>query len=142
VKGFLLVRSNGRGYGLPLEDVIEVADDLKWTPMPETRPSVRGVVTVRGTMMPLVSLNALLREEPLAEETGRTAVVASRDGRTVALEVDDAEEVIRDSGLPVPPGRNMPWALGIAEKEDELVPIVDLRVLGWRLGQGSGQVGT
>jgi len=51
----------------------------------------------------------------------------------VALEVDDADAVVREHPLPVPRGHTLPWAAGVAEQDDGLVPILDLDALGDRI---------
>ncbi len=55
------------------------------------------------------------------------------NGRYVAFEVDDADEVVREPALPVPPGQSLPWATGVAQREGGLVPILDLDALGDRI---------
>ena len=54
-------------------------------------------------------------------------------GRFVALEVDDADEVVREDPLPVPRGQSLPWAGGVARQRGTLVPILDLDLLGDRI---------
>jgi chemotaxis signal transduction protein len=133
MNGYLLVRSGGAPYGLPIDAVIEVADGATVVKLPSTGKGVRGVTQIRRRTMPVVSLHAVLRNEAPSAEFSGTVVLVETGAAVVAVEVDDAEEVVRDSGHPVPPGRNMPWALGIAEGRKELVPIVDLRVVKNRL---------
>ncbi|MGH7607991.1 MAG: hypothetical protein ACREME_11695, partial [Gemmatimonadales bacterium] len=58
---------------------------------------------------------------------------AGGGGRQVALEVDDAEAVVREDALPVPHGQSLPWAAGVAEQNGTLVPILDLDALGERI---------
>jgi hypothetical protein len=51
----------------------------------------------------------------------------------VALEVDDADAVIREPVLPAPPGESLPWSSGVARREGSLVPILDWSVLVERI---------
>ena len=53
--------------------------------------------------------------------------------RLVALEVDDADAVIREAVLPAPPGESLPWASGVARREGSLVPILDWSALVERI---------
>lgn len=84
-------------------------------------------------MVTVVHLGALLLGSGLPDQPSATVVMARCHGRPVAFEVDDADEVVRDPGLPAPAGRRLPWASGVAERDDALVPIVDLDVVGERL---------
>ena len=139
MNGYLLVRANGRQYGLPIKEVVEVVDRAAASePVPGGRRAVRGVVKVRGRMLPVVHLGALLNDRtPPEEETG-TMVVTRFSDRRVAFEVDDADAVVRDLPIPVPPGSELPWASGLAHYHEALIPILDVELLGERLVTGNG----
>jgi hypothetical protein len=36
--------------------------------------------------------------------------------------------------MPVPRGQSLPWAVGVAEQDGALVPILDMEALGDRIG--------
>lgn len=133
MSGYLLVRSNGNLYGLPLADVVEVVDGAISFSVPGMVPGVRGAARIRDKTMTVVHLAALLTGEPLPNDPSPTVVVTRCASRRIALEVDDADEVVREDILPVPPGGRYPWAAGIGERDDALVPVVDLQALGERL---------
>jgi purine-binding chemotaxis protein CheW len=131
--GYLLVRSEQRAYGLPLERVVEVADLAEVQEVPSTDISFRGLTPMRGRLVPLVHLGALLGMRAPPPERGRAAVLLELGGRLVAFEVDDADEVVRVAALPLPEGESLPWAVGVAPRGDGLVPILDLDGLGERI---------
>lgn len=132
-RGYLLVRAGGRRVGLGLGSVVEVLEPGPAFAVPSLGPAVRGVTTVRGMLVPLVDLGALLAGQPFSPARGEVAVMVQVDGRRVCLEVDDADEVLRGGGLPVPTGSTLPWAAGVARVEGELVPLLDLSALGARI---------
>jgi purine-binding chemotaxis protein CheW len=131
--GYLLVKAGGRSVGLALDQVIEVLDPGDAYPVPAVEPAVRGVTTVRGRIMPLVHLGALLDGARCPAERGDTAVVVELSGRRVCLEVEAAESVLADTGLPVPADAAMPWAVAVARTEEGLLPLLDLTALGARI---------
>jgi chemotaxis signal transduction protein len=141
MKGYLLVRADGKSYGLPVGRVLEVGDATEVLPVPRTLPAVRGLTPLRGRLVPLIHLGALLTgsEAPAPGATGGTRTVVlvelGASGREVAFEVDDADAVVREEPLPVPRGQMLPWAAGVAEQRDGggLVPILDLDALGDRI---------
>jgi len=49
--------------------------------------------------------------------------------------VDDAEEVLREPGLPVPPDVSLPFAVAVARRPDGIVPLLDLTAVGNRLAE-------
>jgi len=139
MKGYLLVRSEGKSYGLPVGRVLEVGDATEVLPIPRNLPAVRGLTPLRGRLVPLIHLGALLTGSeappPAAATPVRTVVLVElgASGRQVAFEVDDADAVVREEPLPVPRGQALPWASGVAEQADGLVPILDLDALGDRI---------
>jgi chemotaxis signal transduction protein len=143
MKGYLLVRVEGKVYGLPVARVLEVGDATEVLSIPRTLPAVRGLTPLRGRLVPLVHLGAFLTgsEAPppsagAPASAPRTVVLVElgASGKQVAFEVDDADAVVREEPLPVPRGQTLPWAAGVAAQEGGgLVPILDLDALGDRI---------
>lgn len=137
-RGYLLVRVDGRSYGLPLTRVLEVADLAEVLEVPRRLPAMRGLTPVRGRLVPLVHLGALMSDRAPPAERGHTAVLveigAGEGVRRVVFEVEDADDVVREAALPVPRGESLPWASGVARRRGALVPILDLDALGDRIG--------
>jgi len=134
IRGYLLVRADGKRYGFPVASVVEVGDLGEVLDVPRALSSVRGLTPLRGRLVPLIHLAALLGDRPPPSDRGRSAVLVRLRGRYVAFEVDDADEVVREHALPVPPGQSLPWAAGVAQRDGGLVPILDLETLGDRIG--------
>ena len=132
--GFLLVRAERRAYGLPLDRVVEVADLTEVLEVPRAEAAMRGLTPLRGRLVPLLHLAAFLGQRTPPVERGRAVVLVELHGRLVAFEVDDAEAVVREAALPLPEGEPLPWATGVAPRQDGLVPILDLDALGDRIG--------
>ncbi|HZB27513.1 MAG TPA: chemotaxis protein CheW [Gemmatimonadales bacterium] len=131
--GFLLVRAGNRRVGLQLGDVLEVVALGDVHPVPVVEPAVRGLVAVQGRMVPLVHLGALLDGADQSLVPGGVGVVVALEGRRLCLEVQEAELLVREPALPVPPGEALPWAVGVARHSDGLVPLLDLTALSSRL---------
>jgi chemotaxis signal transduction protein len=136
-RGYLLVRVDGRAYGLPLARVLEVSDLAEILDVPRALAAMRGLTPLRGRLVPVVHLGALMADQPPPTARGRTAVLvelgAGEGTRCVAFEVDDADDVVREAALPVPRGESLPWASGVARRRGALIPILDLDALGDRL---------
>jgi chemotaxis signal transduction protein len=133
IGGFLLVRAGNRRVGLQLEQVLEVVLIGQVHRVPVMEPAVRGLVAAHGRMLPLVHLGALLENKSYPTEIGTVGVVVSVDGRRICLEIEEAEVLIREPALPAPPGEALPWAVGVARHDEELVPLLDLSALSSRL---------
>src|SRR5213596_1867065 len=74
-RGYLLVRADGKPYGLPLARVVEVGDLGEVLDVPRALPAMRGLTPLRGRLVPLVHLGALLGQRPAPPERGRAVVV-------------------------------------------------------------------
>jgi purine-binding chemotaxis protein CheW len=135
--GFLLVRVDGRRLGLQLGQVLQVVQLGDVRPVPVTDMAVRGLVSVHGRMLPLVHLGALLEGKGCPAGAGGMGVVVTLGGRRFCLEVDDAEVLVREPVLPVPPGEALPWAVGVARYAEGLVPLLDLPALSSRLTEAA-----
>lgn len=133
-RGYLLVRVEGQPFGLPLARVLEVGDSGEVLAVPRRTPALRGLTPARGRLVPLIHLGALLGGRAAPLERGRSHVLVVLDaGRIAALEVDDADEVVREDPLPVPEGEDLPWASGVARRGTQLVPVLDLAAVEERM---------
>jgi len=134
--GYLLVRAGKRLVGLPVARVVAVIEPGAAYPVPAVGTAVRGVVTVGARILPVVHLGTVLDGGSCPAEPGGTGVIVTidDDGSRVCLEVEEAELVLREPGLPVPPGAVLPWAVAVARYGDELVPLLDLGALAGALG--------
>src|SRR2546426_12307251 len=106
MKGYLLVRSQGKSYGFPVGRVLEVGDATEVLAIPSKLPAVRGLTTLRGRLVPLIHLGAFLTgsEAPAVAATGvRTGVLVElgATGRQGAVAVEDADALGREERLPV-----------------------------------------
>lgn len=133
--GWLLVRAGGRTVGIALDQVVEVLDLGPVYPVPSSEPAVRGVTTCRGRIVPLVHLASLLDGSGAAPSGGGTAVMLELGGRRLCLEVDDADEVLHEPGLPVPPDVSLPFAVAVVRQGTGIIPLLDLTAVGARFSE-------
>lgn len=138
----LLLRLAGELYGIPSASVREVVRYRAYTPVPGSPPSLPGIMSQRGIVLPVVELRPLL---------GLAVVPITRAARLVIVahqEIDMAllsEAVLDLAALPAETLQPLPSALdpararflrGIAEYEQEPVALLDLDELiaGLRAG--------
>jgi chemotaxis signal transduction protein len=126
ISGFLLVRAGSRPVGLELAHVIGVGPLGEVRAVPVMEPAVRGLVAMHGRMIPLVHLASLLQGTAYPKEVGTVGVIVVVEGKRVCLEVEDAEILLREPAMPVPPG-------------EKLVPLLDLSALSSRLLEAASQ---
>ena len=130
---YLLVRAGGREVGLEVAEVLGVVGLAGACAVPSTGAGVRGVVAVRERLVPVVNLSAVLWGGDCPSALGEVGVLARAGRQRICLEVDGVEAVLAEEVVPVPAGESLPWALGVAQRDGMLVPILDLKALGARL---------
>jgi purine-binding chemotaxis protein CheW len=138
----LLLRFADELYGVPSASVREVVRYRAYTPVPGAPPSLPGILSQRGTILPVVELRPLLGLEvaPLTR-AARLVVVAHQDiGMALSVEaVLDLAELPADTLEPLPaaldPARAR-FLRGIARHEQQPVALLDLDELiaGLRAG--------
>lgn len=118
---FLSFSVAGSDYGLPILKVREILSFEGATPVPGTPPSIRGVVNVRGAVVPVVDLAVKFGRGP-TDATKRTCVlvvesVAGGESLTVGLLAAAVNEVVELAAGDVEP----PPAFGTGVRVDHLL---------------------
>ena len=132
-----MLRCGGTTFGVPIERVREIVMVPEITPVPESGAFVRGIINLRGRILPVLDLARRLGVVPERREDGGRILVVEHDANhALGLLVDEASEVLR---LPAeiigpPPqtvGAAVPGSLrGVARLDDRLILLLDLdRVL-------------
>jgi len=89
-------------------DIMAVREIRGWapaTPLPQTPPYMRGVINLRGAVLPILDL-AVRLELPATEPSARSVIIViNADGRLVGLLVDAVSDILsvsRDVIQPTP----------------------------------------
>jgi purine-binding chemotaxis protein CheW len=116
------VRAGGEHYALPIQQVLEATDVGDVTPVPGAPPEVLGVFNLRGQVLPVIDLRALLG---LAEAASPERIVVAEQGdRRAGLAV---EAIIAVDELPdASEAATSEFVAGAALVGDDLVGVLDL----------------
>jgi purine-binding chemotaxis protein CheW len=132
---YVLFELAGATYALPSRQIQQLEMVAAPTPVPNAPPFVDGVVSVRGQVIPAVSLRARFGFPRIEHDLRSRLVIVRAYGRTVGLIVDSAREfanVAPDDIKPLPEGiggTSGRYLRGIAQKGERLLLIVDVREL-------------
>ncbi len=127
----LSFRLGGEEYAVMVDDVKEVLKIRDLTMVPNAPDYVLGVMSLRGTMLPVLDLCKRLGiQRPPSDEKSRILVV-SPDEEDAGLMVDRVSGVIRvlpDAIKPVPENieHGAEFLRGIVRREDKLYILLDL----------------
>ncbi len=131
----------GEEYGIGIKKVREIVGMMTVTHVPQTPHYVKGVINLRGKVIPIVDLRLKFGMEPM-EYTERTCIIVveiAGEGKTIAMGivVDSVSEVlnIRNGEIDDTPafGSNLDtdYILGMAKMAGGVKILLDIdRVLG------------
>lgn len=88
----LTFRIAGEAYAVELDQLAEVAPDVRFTPIPGTPDELLGVTNLRGDIRPLLDPTVFLGLEP-GKRDGGSIIFLRRKGCEVGLRVDAIETV-------------------------------------------------
>jgi purine-binding chemotaxis protein CheW len=114
-------------YALPITQVHEIIRFTEPRTVASSDPSVRGVISLRGKILPVYDLATRLGMEHADAAADAKIVIVETDEDMAGVVVDDVEEVITIDGdqldeAPTAGGRCID---GIAKIEDRLVVLLD-----------------
>jgi len=131
---FLTFKSDGRFYALPAASVAEVVRVPPLARVPQAPRSLMGLINLRGSVVPVASVRALLgRESATTTPTSRLIVL---DGAsTVALAVDEVTSLVRIAPDKVKTAEadvaseSGEYLQGVFEDSSHVTKILDIREL-------------
>ncbi|MBP3961302.1 MULTISPECIES: chemotaxis protein CheW [Paenibacillus] len=140
MSNYIVVGLNEEKFALPITAIQEIIKDMPVTEIPAARAHVRGVINLRGTIVPVIGLRSKFRMmESAPSAASRIVIVQTPDGEPVGLYVDRVEQVAFFSEiLPTPDGiggANAGYLSGIGKINDQLVSILHLPAI---LNTGGG----
>ena len=80
-------------YGIAINYVTEIIGLQKITSVPDQPYSIKGVINLRGTIIPVMDMRCRFHIPPREYDSRTCVVVVSLDGNTVGLIVDRVSEV-------------------------------------------------
>ncbi len=122
-------------YGLPITAVQEIIRYSRPRTIPSSPLSVRGVINLRGKIIPVCDLKQRLGLYAEEGEEGKIVIVEAGPV-TAGLIVDEVEEVltVEQEQLEDAPSQNEGYISAVAKVGDRLLVLLDLH----RLFQGEG----
>lgn len=129
-------------FGINVFKVREVSPTPPITLTPNMPYGVEGVISLRGSIIPVISLAKFIKLEKIPEELGQTMIVTEFSQHTQGFLVQDVDRIIRVDWEKVKPPENMlagqeGLITAITELDDgRLVTILDVeRVLAEVIGE-------
>ena len=122
-------------YAIEIRYVTEIVGIQPINSLPETPDHIRGVINLRGKIIPVVDMRLKFKKEPMAYNDRTCIVVIDTREITAGLIVDEVSEVlaIDDGGISPPPkhgtGANCRYLSGIGKVGSEVKLLLDCEAL-------------
>jgi purine-binding chemotaxis protein CheW len=129
---FLTFTLGQEEYGVEILKIQEIKGFAPLTPLPNAPAYVRGVLNLRGTIVPIVDLRAKFGLPPVEETRLSVIVVVQVAGQTLGFIVDAVSDVLTVDKSQIQPtpdlhGQVDTTALtGLAQAGDKLVLLLDI----------------
>jgi purine-binding chemotaxis protein CheW len=81
-------------YGIPIEHVISIEKVEGITPIPHLPVYVKGIVKVRGELLPVLDFEEILYHRTIQYNDQTRMIVVKTDELTIGVLVNDAKEII------------------------------------------------
>lgn len=123
---------NGQNYCVDILSVREIRMLETITPVPGAPEIVRGVINLRGSIVPVCDLRLKFGQGPTSILANHPAVIVAIDGRLMALLVDQVLDIVtvaRSDVNAIPDadgGRRNPFFGGLISLTDGMLIVVDL----------------
>jgi len=98
---YLTFRIANEEYGIEIMHVLEIIGLYKITPIPEAPEFVKGVINLRGKVIPVLDVRLRFGMESKVYDERTCTIVVKMKGITVGLIVDTINEVIQIPGKDV-----------------------------------------
>jgi len=125
----------GEKYAIDIMKAKEIIKPVKVTPLPDVPEFIKGVINLRGMLLPVISMKERLGiATENIEELGHEAriILVAMEKMVVGIFVDSVEEIIRVrlKDIQAPPriakGIGSEYLQGICRMEDEALVMLDL----------------
>jgi len=135
LRQFITFRSAEQEFGADIMAIREIRGWTPATPLPHSPAYVRGVINLRGTVLPVIDLKAKLGGEA-TEITGKHVIIVARCGeRTLGLLVDAVSDIMTTAADDIQPtpdlarNANEEFIEGIAVIDERMVTILGIEKL-------------
>ncbi len=133
---YVIFRISDEEFGVSINQVQEISAYQKPTPVPNSPDFIKGIINLRGVVIPIVDLRTrfgITQEEEITENT--RLVIMSLESKQFGCVVDDASEVlnIEENEIEEVPeiirGSNKKYLSGIGKVDLRILVLVNMELL-------------
>lgn len=132
VNQFVIFNMNGEEYGIDIQKITTIEKLLNITRVPQAPEAVRGVVNLRGEIIPVVELSRKLKMGNATPTDDTRIIIFKIDDLSVGFIVDEVVEVLSipdeqiENVLQVSSDMSLDYIYGIGKVNDRIVTLLNL----------------
>lgn len=130
---YLTFYTDNQLYGIPISDVVQIVGMQEITQVPEFPSYAKGIINLRGTIIPIIDVRLRLRKEEIGYNERTCIIVTNIKGSHLGFIVDSVNEVtnIYNENISNPPQMGSDYVntyiTGIAKLNEKIILIIDLK---------------
>ena len=136
IKKYLLFKLKNDEYGIDIKKITKIIQkNMKITRVPKTSDYIKGVINLRGEIIPIVNLRKRLGLED-SEFTRETGIIVLKLGdASIGIIVDSVQEVIEladasiESANDISSDMSFDYISGVGNKDGRIITLFDLEKL-------------
>ena len=132
INQYVIFSLNEQTYGVEILKIKEVVSYRKITPLPNMRGLIKGIINLRGVVLPVFDLREKFNLPETTYTHLNTIIVIEILGRVMGIIVDEISDVVEilpeevQSTSNLPPGIKTEYMKGVGEKENRLIVLLDI----------------
>jgi purine-binding chemotaxis protein CheW len=132
---YVIFSINEQTYGIEILKIKEVVSYRKITPLPNMRGFIKGIINLRGVVLPVFDLREKFNLPETTYTHFHTIIVMEISGRAMGVIVDEISDVVEilpeevQATSNLSPGIKTEYIKGIGKKENELIVLLDVDLL-------------
>lgn len=130
---YLMCKLGNEVYGIDIQHVTDIIELQKITEVPDMPPYVKGVINLRGQVIPVIDLRLRFKMEAREYDDRTVITVVQMQNNSIGFIVDTATEVqeIPEKNIDPPPKfqgeeAKQKFILGLGKIESEVIILLDM----------------
>lgn len=130
---YLTFYTDNQLFGIPIADVVQIVGMQEITAVPEFPPYAKGVINLRGIIIPIIDVRLRLKKEEIGYNERTCIIVTYINGSYIGFIVDSVNEVINilKDNISNPPKMGTDYVntyiTGIAKLNNNIALLIDLK---------------
>jgi purine-binding chemotaxis protein CheW len=132
VKQFVVVKFGHEQFGINIKYVYNIVRMQNITRVPKASPYIKGVINLRGEIIPVMSVRIKFGLEEVAYDSNTRIIIIKQDANVIGLIVDEVREVINIADTNIETVNKeanddkAAFVYGVGKIGNELVTLLDL----------------